>query len=117
MQTLDDGRATIASKRRMVADFCKMLGRSLPDAGKPQSNPAPGMNGSLPPRLRQTLERLLAGDSEKQVAARLGLSRHTVHIHVKRLYRAYKVNSRGELLARCLGRAATPAAATHDLLK
>jgi DNA-binding CsgD family transcriptional regulator len=54
----------------------------------------------LPPRLRQTLECLLDGDSEKQVALRLGLSRHTVHDYVKALYRHFEVSSRGELMAR-----------------
>jgi DNA-binding CsgD family transcriptional regulator len=51
-------------------------------------------------RQKQTLHRLLAGDSEKQVAAELGLSRHTVHVHVKSLYKVFKVNTRNELLAR-----------------
>jgi hypothetical protein len=41
------------------------------------------------------------GDGEKQVAARLGLSPHTVNRHVQRLYRRYEVRSRGELLFRC----------------
>lgn len=53
----------------------------------------------LPPRLKQTLTCLLAGDSEKQAARRLGLSPHTVHVYVKSLYRRFGVNSRGELLA------------------
>ena len=53
----------------------------------------------LPPRLRQTLELLAAGDGEKQVARRLGLSRHTVHDYVKALHRCLGVSSRGELLA------------------
>lgn len=56
----------------------------------------------LPPRLRQTLECLLAGDGEKQVARRLGISRHTVHDYVKELYRRLGVSTRAELLARCL---------------
>ena len=55
---------------------------------------------ALSPRLRQTLERLLAGDSEKQIARHLGLSPHTVHVYVKALYRGFGVSSRGELLAR-----------------
>ena len=55
---------------------------------------------SLPPRLRPVLMHLLEGDAEKQVAARLGLSRHTIHAYVKDLYRRFDVNSRGELLAR-----------------
>jgi FixJ family two-component response regulator len=56
----------------------------------------------LTPRLRQTLELLLQGDSEKQVAFRLGLSRHTVHDYVKSLHRHFGVQSRGELMAICL---------------
>ena len=53
----------------------------------------------LPPRLRQTLARLVAGDSEKQVARRLGISPHTVHNYVKALHQRFEVSSRGELLA------------------
>lgn len=55
----------------------------------------------LPNRVRQVLFCLMEGDSEKQVALRLGISRHTVHEHVRRLYRRFDVSSRGELLARC----------------
>jgi DNA-binding CsgD family transcriptional regulator len=58
----------------------------------------------LSPRLRQTLECLLEGDGEKQVAARLGLSRHTVHDYVTALYRRLDVSSRPELMALCLSR-------------
>jgi DNA-binding CsgD family transcriptional regulator len=61
---------------------------------------ADGQIGSLPLRLRPVLRRLLAGDAEKQVALALGLSQHTVHQYTKALYRAFRVNSRGELLAR-----------------
>ena len=55
---------------------------------------------SLPPRLRPVLMHLLEGDAEKQVAGKLGLSRHTIHAYTKDLYRRFGVNSRGELLAR-----------------
>ena len=58
----------------------------------------------LPPRLRQTLDCLLDGDSEKQVAARLGLSRHTVHEYVKALYRRLGITTRAELMVRYLRR-------------
>ncbi len=54
----------------------------------------------LPPRLAQTLEQLLAGASEKQIAAKLELSPHTVHNYVKALHQRFEVNSRGELLAK-----------------
>jgi DNA-binding CsgD family transcriptional regulator len=59
---------------------------------------------TLPPRLRQTLECLLEGDSEKQAALRMGLSRHTVHDYVTALYRRLGVSSRPELMALCLRR-------------
>jgi DNA-binding CsgD family transcriptional regulator len=54
----------------------------------------------LSPRQQQTLELLLAGDSEKQIARKLKLSPHTVHVYVKAIYRSFGVNSRAELLAR-----------------
>jgi len=58
----------------------------------------------LPPRVREALACLLDGDGEKQVAARMGLSRDTVHQYVTALYRHYRVASRAELLARVLRR-------------
>lgn len=58
----------------------------------------------LSPRMQQTLECLLAGASEKEVAAQLNLSSHTVHDYVKKLYRHFHVSSRAELLATVLGR-------------
>ena len=62
----------------------------------------------LSPRLRQTLDALLQGDGEKQIAARLGLQRSTVHGYVRELYRHYGVRSRGELMARFVKRGALP---------
>ena len=56
---------------------------------------------ALPPRLSQTLTELLAGSSEKQIALKLDLSRHTIHNYVKALHQRFGVSSRGELLARC----------------
>jgi DNA-binding CsgD family transcriptional regulator len=55
---------------------------------------------SLTPRQRQTLQLLLAGHSEKQIAAQLGLSPNTVHHYVKAIHRHFRVSSRSELLAR-----------------
>lgn len=54
----------------------------------------------LPPRLAQTLEALLEGASEKQIAQQLNLSRHTIHNYVKALHQRFEVSSRGELLAK-----------------
>lgn len=60
----------------------------------------------LPPRLQQTLEELLLGSSEKQIAQKLELSRHTIHNYVKALHQRFEVSSRGELLAKA-GKAKT----------
>ena len=83
----------VAQKRKMVAAFCRLLGE---DFSAPRPNPVAGLS----PRHVETLQRLLEGDSEKQIAGRLKLSPHTVHVYVKALYRHFDVSSRGELLAR-----------------
>ena len=75
----------------------RLIGRSLVSATEPSPD-------QLPPRLRQTLACLLEGDSEKQVAARLGLSQATTHQYVTALYRRFGVGSRAQLLARFIRR-------------
>lgn len=67
------------------------------DRGLPLPDP---LMDSLTPRQRQTLDRLLAGDSEGEAAVALGIQRSTLHEHVLALYRHFGVSSRGELLAR-----------------
>jgi DNA-binding CsgD family transcriptional regulator len=84
--------------RRLV----RMLHATIPWLFRPPQAPAEQRltAGELSPRERQTLRHLLSGDSEKQIAAKIGLSPHTVHIYVKALYRSYNVSTRGELLSR-----------------
>jgi len=60
----------------------------------------PATRPTMSRRLWQTLEHLLDGDSEKEVAASLGLSVHTVHNYVKSLYAYFNVETRGGLMAR-----------------
>ena len=62
----------------------------------------------LPQRLRQVLWLLCLGRSEKEVAAHLDLSLHTVHNHIRRLHNALNVSSRGGLLARALAQPNLP---------
>ena len=64
---------------------------------------SPCFSRSLPERIQQVLDQLLAGRSEQEAAAAIGISRHTVHGHVKALYRRHGVNSRAELLSRWVG--------------
>jgi DNA-binding CsgD family transcriptional regulator len=86
-----DGHA--ARNRRMVVELCKLLGTEF------SGGVAPHVSG-LSPRMRQTLELLVRGDSERQIALKLKISPHTVHVYVKQLYKRFNANSRGELLSR-----------------
>jgi DNA-binding NarL/FixJ family response regulator len=93
----------VESRRRLVADLCRFIGTkigTLPAEGIDKSAVPQPVPPDLSPRLSQTLQLLLTGDSEKQVANKLRLSRHTVHVYVKALYRRYDVSTRAELLAR-----------------
>ena len=100
-QAKDDATSTKDFRRKLVADFCKLLGDQLPTSDAKAPPPGRGPDGkTLPPRHQQTLERLLIGDSEKQIAKHLRISPHTVHQYVKALYKRFAVSSRGELLAR-----------------
>ena len=53
----------------------------------------------LPLACVRVLHHLLQGRSEKEAAAGLGRSVHTVHSHVRRLYADFGVESRAELMA------------------
>ena len=98
----DDLSDSITKKRRLVAMFCRMLGdQARQGDGEPPKFPS---TEPLSPRQRQTLELLLAGNAEKEIANRLAISRHTVHVYVKSIYRTFGVCSRGELLARWVQR-------------
>ena len=85
----------LSRKRRLVAMFCSLLGEQVLEGKSPTIGDSP-----LSRRQRQTLELLLAGNAEKQIAAQLEISRHTVHVYVKSLYKRFGVNSRPELLAK-----------------
>jgi DNA-binding NarL/FixJ family response regulator len=97
----DQPRTTTESRRLLVAEFCRVLAGTRA-AKLVKKDPSPG--DGLSRRLGQTFECLLAGDSEKQVAAKLGLSQHTIHVYVKALYKHFKVATRAELLARHIKR-------------
>ena len=59
---------------------------------------------ALAPRVRDTLEGLMTGASDKEIARRLGISQHTVHQYVKTLLKAYAVDNRVQLVANLLAR-------------
>jgi len=66
------------------------------------------VEAKLSPRLREVLRRLLSGEAEKQIACALCISRHTVHVYVKHLYRRFGVCSRPELLSLWIERSIIP---------
>lgn len=55
---------------------------------------------NLRPSQRRVFDLMRDGASEPEIAARLNLSVHTVHSHVKAIYSHFNVHSRAELIAR-----------------
>jgi DNA-binding CsgD family transcriptional regulator len=76
----------------------------VPLIGGPLARPGEPSPADLPPRVRQVLRCLLEGDGDKQIAARLGLTRHTVNEYAKAIFRHFGVQSRAELLVRWVRR-------------
>lgn len=63
---------------------------------------APGARGALTERERQTLNMIIAGRSNKEIAAGLGISIKTVDKHRTSLMQKLEVNSVAQLVARAL---------------
>jgi DNA-binding CsgD family transcriptional regulator len=99
-----DGQDQADRLRRLVAELCKLIGTQTSSGnGNGNGNGGGGALAhltGLSPRMRQTLGFLVQGDSERQIALKLKISQHTVHVYVRQLYKRFDVNSRGELLAR-----------------
>jgi len=57
----------------------------------------------LSERQLQIIQRMFDDSSEARIALDLGISEHTVHTHIERLYRKLGVSSRCELLVRVFG--------------
>ena len=89
------GPEAIERNRRRIANIVRAMGDQPPF----RATPRPPAAHKLPPRLQQTLAHLLSGNSEKEIAAKLEVSKHTVHVYVKGLYRHFGASSRAELLA------------------
>lgn len=84
------------------ADQALLVGLGSRRRARPSGIAPTNLHESLCRRERQTLELLLTGASEKEIAAQLGLSVHTVHQYVKAIYRRFDVTSRAQLMARSL---------------
>ena len=66
----------------------------------------------LTPAQERVFEQLALGLSEKEASTRLHISRHTVHNHIRAIYRAFGVATRSELLAYLLSHG--PSATKHS---
>lgn len=58
------------------------------------------LDAALGPAQREVLRLLTQGLSEEEVAAAVGRSYHTVHNHVRSIYKHFGVHSRAELLSK-----------------
>lgn len=85
----------------VVTEAFAVLG---PLVGGPLARFADPSPADLPPRVRQVLRCLLEGDAAKQIAARLGISLHTVNQYVKVIFKHFGVQGRPELTARWVRR-------------
>jgi DNA-binding CsgD family transcriptional regulator len=63
---------------------------------------------------RRVLRLMMQGHSEKRIARELDFSAHTVHEHIKRIYKNFVVHSRAELMAILLSSKSMAGGATSD---
>ncbi|HMP04011.1 MAG TPA: FHA domain-containing protein [Gemmatales bacterium] len=89
-------------------EFEVVAADSFDGSGKDTIRPTPALLAGITPEAelseaqRRVFEMLFTECTEKEIAQRLGLSRHTVHNHVKVIFRIFNVHSRTELLAAAL---------------
>ena len=81
-------------RMELLMETAHRLSRQLDDADP--------VDSELTPRLRQTLQGLLAGKGEKDIAHDLGLRPPTVHHYVGELLHHFEVHSVRELMAALL---------------
>jgi DNA-binding NarL/FixJ family response regulator len=80
----DEDRAVV----HLVRSECGRLFRTTPESIR------------LPRRAQAALDRLLSGESDKEIARALGISLHTARQYVRMILRAHGVHSRSQLIAR-----------------
>jgi FixJ family two-component response regulator len=103
VQAINVGHVDFYLTKPWEKDELRNTVRDAIDRRKPAlSSSSSSIDPSLPPRLRQTLDRLLRGACPKEIATELGVSTHTVRQYVKMLSRRFQVTSRAELLVKVL---------------
>ncbi len=108
MLTTNQDASDLAPSPRAAAMLSLVTRQIAPLVGSVLTTQRQRGRSGLSPRMNQTLDRLLAGDSEKEIATCLRLGRTTVHDYVGSLYKHFGVRSRGELMAYFLRRCPKP---------
>jgi DNA-binding NarL/FixJ family response regulator len=86
------GSPMTANIARKVVQYFNRMGNQVSECDR------------LAPREREVLELLARGDAYKQIAEKLKVSIETVRMNVKHLYTKLHVHSRGEAVAKLMGR-------------
>lgn len=106
--TLPDGTDMSVALQRCARDrpftereqaICHFLHTNAPQVYYAPTPTQPELT-QLARRLQPVLRYLLQGDAEKEIAAKLRLSRHTVHRYTQTIYKDLNLHSRAELLAK-----------------
>jgi len=107
---LPASRTLVSRARRLVVRFVLGVERDGTDVaatlGAPDGDPTEQRldhatrTWKLTPRQADVLARVVAGQTNKQIAAELGCADNTIELHVTRLLRKADVTSRSQLIAR-----------------
>ena len=79
------------------------IARRVVSGFREPASPSSGLE-DLSPREREILDLLAEGLPYKQIADRLGISPHTVHNHLRKIYGKLHVQSRTEAVVKFIGR-------------
>lgn len=93
-KTLGASAVRVEIQREMRMDRWSLLVREIDEDHLRRA-----LRAKLSPRQTEVLDFLLTGQSEKEIAASLGLTVHTIHGYVKDVFRLLRVHSRHELMA------------------
>lgn len=102
------GPYTLRTYFQISSAICEIVNADEPTLSardiKSPASTLPALAAKLTPAQQRVYSLFLKGHLEKEVAAALGISIHTVHWHAKSIYSALAVSTRAELI--CTGLAA-----------
>jgi DNA-binding NarL/FixJ family response regulator len=84
-------------RAREIAIVCELQAELARGIGGPLARYTDPSPHALSPRAQQVLACLLEGEGDKQIAARLNVSRFTVNHYAKLIFRHFRTRGRAEL--------------------